>query len=137
MSSVSKESHAKFATDESTLTDVLKSTNNIVKTVDLASTSQQLPTVFGPIPFHMHHGVTGGAPLATTMVTRTPTTMVVSPKKSKATSRSAAITTNSTSIVCHVVPKSGLKQKPGGNKTQLAEKASKTRADSHQFHGFE
>ena len=69
MSPTAKESSAKFATDESTLTDVSKSTNIIVKTVDLASTSPQSPPVFKLTPFHTHHSVTGGASLGTTSVT--------------------------------------------------------------------
>ena len=137
MSSTAKESSAKFVTDESTLTDMSKSTDSIVKTVNLASTSQQSTTVFRSIPFHMHHGVTSGTPLGTTMVTQTSTTAVVSPKKPKDTSRSAAIAAKDTSSVCPVVlkldtvvkslegehVKSGQKRKPDENKVQLAKKS--------------
>ena len=69
MSPTSKESSAKFVTDESTLTDKSESTDNIVKTADLASTGQKSPTVSRPIPFDMHQGVTGGILLGTIMVT--------------------------------------------------------------------
>ena len=95
MSSTAKESSVKFVTNESTLTDVSKST----------SSGQRSPTVFTPIPFHTRHGVTGGTPLDTTMVTQTSTTAVVSPEKPKATPRSAAIAENDISIVCSVVVK--------------------------------
>ena len=105
MSPTAKNSSAKFATGESTLTGVLKSTDNIVKNVNLASTSQRSPPIFTPIPFHTYHGVTGGVPLGTTSVTRTTKTAVVSPKKPKATPRSAVITANGTSTVHPVVVK--------------------------------
>ena len=69
MTPTAKNPSEKFVTNESPLTDVSKSTDIIVKTGDLASTSQWSPPDFKTIPIHMHHSVTDAAPCGTTSVT--------------------------------------------------------------------
>ena len=105
MSPTARAYSTKFATNESTVTKVSKSIDNIVKTVNLSSISQQSINFTRTIPFDMHHGLIGGTPPYTTKVSRTLTTWVNSPENPKAIFRSGAITANGTSIDRPVVVK--------------------------------
>ena len=105
MSPTARASSAKFAIDKSTLTKVLESTGNIVKTVNLLSTSQQSETFVRPVPFDMHHGVIGGTPLCTTKTSQTLKAAVVNPGRPEAIPWSGGITANDKSIDRPVIAK--------------------------------
>ena len=138
---------AKYPSDESTPTDVSKSTGINVKNVESPPTSQPSPSSFKTILIHMRKSLTEPLPpilkpipihthISGTGTSLPKTTAVVSPKKPKPTPRSAAIATNGASYARTVVikletavqsldsehVKYGQKRKPDENSTLVSKK---------------